>query len=196
MGVDSTHMFPTSRGVNPATDLICSVLHHTRPFNSPVPDLVPLLGDESCPSTILQRSLDFNSFNFQVLSVPTADVGGWAPPLTRLKWIFGATEGRRPPALSLTMWTLILFICPPLPWWKPFVDQNIFSSIQGYGISGDLSSIRNCRGCQIRIWLSGYFEWDCGFRKDNTIFQRSQISSQSSQKSQHLERQNFLTSRE
>ena len=119
MGVDSTHMFPTSRGVNPATDLICSVLHHTHPFNSPVPDLVPLLGGESCPSTILQRSLDFNSFSFLVLSVPTADVGGWAPPLTRLKWIFGATEGRRPPALSLTMWTLILFICPPLPWWKP-----------------------------------------------------------------------------
>ena len=58
-------------------------------------------------------------------------------------------------------------------------------------------NIRNCRGCQIRIWLSGYFEWDCGFRKDNTIFQRNQISSQTSpQKSQHLERQNFLTSRE
>ena len=76
MGMDSDHLFPTSWGVNPATDLICPVLHQIRPFNSPVPDLVPLLGDESCPSPILQRSLDFNSFNFPVLSVPTADVGG------------------------------------------------------------------------------------------------------------------------
>ena len=101
----------------------------------------PFAGGESCPFTILQRSLDFNSFSFPVLSVPTADVGGWAPPLTRLKWIFGATEGRRPPALSLTMWTLILFICPPLPWWKPFVDQNIFSSVQGYYVDGALGFV-------------------------------------------------------
>ena len=76
MEVNFTHMFPTSWGVNPATDLICPVLHQIRPFNSPVPDLVPLLGGESCPFTILQRSLDFNSFSFPVLSVPTADVGG------------------------------------------------------------------------------------------------------------------------
>ena len=76
MGVYSTHLFPTSWGVNPATDLICPVLHQIRPFNSSVPDLVPLLGGEPYPSTILQRSLDFNSFNFLVLSVPTADVGG------------------------------------------------------------------------------------------------------------------------
>ena len=77
MGVDFTHLFPTGTGVNLATaDLICPVLHQIRPFNSPVPVPVPLLGGESCPFTILQRSLDFNSFSFLVLSVPTADVGG------------------------------------------------------------------------------------------------------------------------
>ena len=50
MGMDSDHLFPTSWGVNPATDLICPVLHQIRPFNSPVPDLVPLLGGESYPA--------------------------------------------------------------------------------------------------------------------------------------------------
>ena len=83
----------------------------------------------------------FQFFQFPSSECPYCWCWGWAPPLTRLKWIFGATEGRRPPALSLTMWTLILFICPPLPWWKPFVDHNIFSLIQGYYIDGALGFV-------------------------------------------------------